>query len=79
MKTIIDDIKSFISEHRKIIYFVVILLIIDRFFLKRALENRIRTLAEKLLGTVEDKLHNLTKPPISVAAAAPAVTAQPGT
>ena len=63
MKTIIDDIKAFVAEHRKIIYFVLILLIIDRFFLKRALENRIRAMAEKLLGTVENKLHDLTTAP----------------
>ena len=63
MKTILDDMKAFITEHRKVIYFVVILLIIDRFFLRRAMENRLKALAEKLLGKVEDKLHSLTTPP----------------
>jgi hypothetical protein len=66
MKTIVDDMKAFIAEHRKIIYFVVILLLIDRFFLKRALENRIKKMAEGLLGTVENKLHQLTNPPVNV-------------
>ena len=60
MKTIIDDIKAFIAEHRQIIYFVVILIVIDRFLLGRRLETRIKAMAEKLLGTVEAKLDRAT-------------------
>lgn len=60
MKTMIDDIKAFIKEHRGIIYFVVILLIIDRFFLDGKMTHKIRAMAEKFFTVVEKKLDKAT-------------------
>lgn len=67
MKTMIDDIKAFIKEHRSIIYFVLVLLIIDRFLLGGKLTDRIKNMAERLLGVVEKKID-------TVAPLSPAVT-----
>ena len=60
MKTVIDDIKAFLHEHRSTIYFVVVLLVIDHFFLGDRLTGRIKALAEKLLGAVEKKVDTAT-------------------
>ena len=68
MKTILDDIKAFIIEHRNIIYFVVILLLVDRFLLGGKLTDRIKNIAENLLSVVEKKIEGKT---IDVPAANP--------
>ena len=63
MKTIVADIKAFLTEHRSIIYFVVILLLIDHFFLGGKLQARLKAAAEKLLGAVEKKIDNAVDAP----------------
>lgn len=61
MKTMIDDVKEFIKEHRSIIYFVVVLLLIDRFLLDGKLTTKIKGMAERLLGAVEKKIDKATE------------------
>lgn len=56
MKTIVSDIKSFITEHRTVIYGLVLILLVDHFFLGNKLTARIKAMAEKMLGVVEKKV-----------------------
>lgn len=62
MKTVIEDIKAFISEHRNIIYITLAVLLVDHFFLGGRLKERIRVMAEKLFGSVERKIDKITAP-----------------
>lgn len=71
MKTVIQDIKSFVSEHRNIIYGLVIVILIDHFFLGNKLSQRVKSMAEKMLGSVEKKVNDLTGGAVTPA---PAVT-----
>ena len=59
----IDDLKSFIKEHRNIIYIVLAILLIDRFFLGGKLTERIKAMVEKMLGGIEKKLDNTASTP----------------
>ena len=60
MNTMLDDLKSFVKEHRNVIYCIVGLLLIDRFFLGGKLTEKIKSLAERGLGAVEKKLDGTT-------------------
>ena len=70
MNTVISDIKSFIKEHRSIVYSIVIILLVDHFFLDNKLTGRVKAMVEKLLGIVEKKVE-------SVAGTASATPASP--
>ena len=59
----IDDLKTFIKEHRNIIYIVLLVLIVDRFFLNGKLTERIKGMIEKMLGGIEKKLDAHTETP----------------
>jgi hypothetical protein len=60
MSTITSDIKGFISQHRNVIYSVVLILLVDHFFLGGKLKERVKGMVEKLLGTVEKKVSDIT-------------------
>lgn len=51
-----SDVKSFILEHRGIIYFVCAALLIDHLFFKGAFKARLQLMCEKLIAKVEDKI-----------------------
>lgn len=57
MNTVIQDLKTFIREHRTLIYSIVVILLVDHFFLGNKLTARIKGMVEKLLGSVESKVH----------------------
>lgn len=57
MNTITEDIKSFIKEHKNVIYYIVIILLVDHFFLNGKLREKTQALIEKLLGNVEKKIN----------------------
>jgi|HubBroStandDraft_3_1064219.scaffolds.fasta_scaffold94491_3 hypothetical protein len=59
VKTVVADIKGFIAEHKTIIYSVIVLLLIDHFFLGGKLKERIKASAEKLFGVVEKKIEGI--------------------
>lgn len=68
MNTFVSDIKEFVKEHRTIIYSVVVILLVDHFFLGNKLTNRIKGIVENLLCGVERKVSAATGAPIVVAA-----------
>jgi hypothetical protein len=51
--TVTSDIKSFIKEHRQIIYWVVLALIIDHVFLNGQLTTKIKNIIQSLLNKAE--------------------------
>lgn len=63
VKTVMTDVKSFISDNRNTIYLVVAVLLIDHFFLNGRFTDRIKASVEKLLGKVERKVDAITSTP----------------
>lgn len=57
-KEISTDVKGFIVEHRSIIYFVAVALIVDHFVFNGAFKTRLSAMAEKIVGKVEEKISN---------------------
>ena len=55
-KEVVADIKGFILEHRGIIYFVVIALVVDHFFFNGAFKARLQAMADKMVTKVEEKI-----------------------
>lgn len=53
---IATDIKSFIREHRGVIYFVLITLVIDHFFFRGAFKARLHSMIDKMVTKVEEKI-----------------------
>ena len=50
------DVKSFLLEHRGVIYFIAIALIVDHLFFKDAFRHRLQAMADKMVQRVEDKI-----------------------
>lgn len=50
------DLKKFIKEHKSLIYWVLVLLIVDHFFFKGAFKEKLTSMMHKLVGKVESKL-----------------------
>ncbi len=55
-KSIATDVKSFVIEHRSIIYFIAAALLIDHFVFKGAFKTRLQAIAERIVKKVEDKV-----------------------
>lgn len=55
-KEITTDIKSFLLEHRGVIYFIVFALTIDHFFFRGAFKARLQGMADKVVTKVEEKI-----------------------
>lgn len=55
-REITGDVKTFIVEHRSIIYFVAAALIIDHFVFRGAFKARLQAMAEKIVARVEEKI-----------------------
>lgn len=53
---IATDIKSFIGEHRGVIYFVLITLVIDHFFFRGAFKARLHSMIDRMVTKVEEKI-----------------------
>jgi hypothetical protein len=51
--TVTSDIKNFIKEHRQIIYWVVLALIVDHVFLNGQLRAKIKNIIQSLLNKAE--------------------------
>lgn len=62
MKSVITDLKAFISEHRSMLYTIALILLVDHFFLGGQLTQRIKAIIEKLLGKVEKKVDAIDIP-----------------
>lgn len=56
-----NDVKTFIIEHRSIIYFVAAAILIDHFLFKGAFRERLQSVADRLVKRVEDKVSEVTK------------------
>jgi hypothetical protein len=51
--TVTSDIKNFVKEHRQIIYWVVLALIVDHLFLNGQLRSKIKNIIQGLLNKAE--------------------------
>ena len=51
--TVTSDIKNFIKEHRQIVYWVVLALIVDHLFLNGQLRSKIKNIIQGLLNKAE--------------------------
>jgi hypothetical protein len=51
--TVTSDIKNFVKEHRQIIYWVVLALIVDHVFLNGQLRSKIKNIIQGLLNKAE--------------------------
>lgn len=60
LSTIVSDVKSFVRENRNVIYTVIAIILIDKFVLDGKLTDRIKALADRLLGHVEKKVDVVT-------------------
>ena len=56
MNDIMKDIKGFVSENRQIIYWMALIFLADHFFFNGAFRERLKGLAEKMLGKVEKQI-----------------------
>ena len=54
--TVTNDIKNFIKEHRQIIYWVVLALIVDHVFLNGQLTTKIKNIIHSLLNKAESSI-----------------------
>jgi len=61
--TVTNDIKNFIKEHRQIIYWVVLALIVDHIFLNGQLTTKIKNIMQTLLNKAESSITG--KPAVS--------------
>ena len=50
------DVKSFVLEHRSILYFIAIALVADHLLFKDAFRTRLQSIVEKIIAKVEDKV-----------------------
>jgi hypothetical protein len=55
-KSIASDVKSFILEHRAVIYFIAAALLLDHFFFRGAFKARLQGMADRLVTKVEEKI-----------------------
>lgn len=53
---VVADVKTFVREHRGIIYFVAIALLMDHFVFQGIFKDRLKTMAGKIVGKIEAKL-----------------------
>lgn len=55
-KEITADIKSFLLEHRGVIYFIAAALILDHFIFRGAFKSRLQSMADRVVTKVEEKI-----------------------
>lgn len=60
--TVTSDIKNFVKEHRQIIYWVVLALIVDHVFLNGQLRSKIKNIIQSLLNKAETSITGKTEP-----------------
>jgi hypothetical protein len=53
---IATDIKTFIMEHRGVIYFIALALLVDHLFFAGAFRARLQAMADKMVAKVEQKI-----------------------
>lgn len=51
-----SDVKSFLLEHRSMIYFLALALIVDHLFFKDAFRHRLQGMVDKMVSKVEAKI-----------------------
>lgn len=50
------DVTDFVKEHRGVIYFIALALLIDHFLFKGVFKERLQKMTESLIKKVEDKV-----------------------
>ena len=58
MSTVTDDVKKFLSENRKTIYWIAILFLMDHFFFEGQFRTKLNDLVEKMINRVEKDLES---------------------
>ena len=56
LSDISKDVKGFITDNRQIIYWMALIFLLDHFFFAGAFRERLKGLAEKMLGKVEKQI-----------------------
>ena len=51
-----NDVSTFIKEHRGVIYFIALALLVDHFIFKGIFKARLQVMLESLIKKVEDKV-----------------------
>lgn len=70
MKTIIEDAKAFIHEHKSVIYTIILVLLVDHFFLNGRLKAKIQEVAHRFLNEAEKKISPTPATEVTVTPAA---------
>lgn len=60
LQEVASDIKGFIREHRGMLYFIIIALLVDHFVFAGAFKERLKALCENIVGKVEQKVKDAT-------------------
>lgn len=55
---IAGDMKKFVKDHKSVIYWVAVLLLVDHVFFQGAFKEKLKTMMGKLVGRVEEKLND---------------------
>ena len=56
LKDLSTDVKGFISDNRQIIYWMALIFLLDHFFFQGAFRDRLKGLAERMIGKVEKQI-----------------------
>lgn len=56
---VLNDAKGFVREHKSVIYFAVIALVLDHFMFKDAFRTRLHAIVEKMVAKVEAKIEEV--------------------
>ena len=51
-----SDVKGFITDNRQIIYWMALIFLLDHFFFQGAFRDRLKGMAEKMIGKVEKQI-----------------------
>ena len=57
VKEVVQDLKSFIKDHKSTIYLIAVLLIVDHFVFNGSMKEKLKSMMQNLVGKVENKLN----------------------
>jgi hypothetical protein len=59
LKELVQDVRSFVNEHRSTFYMLGVILLVDHFVFNGSFRERLKSLVEKMLMKVEDKINKV--------------------
>lgn len=63
MKDIINDIREFIKENRNIVYWLIVVILLDHFLFEGKFREKIKSVVEGCLNKVEKQINKATELP----------------